>query len=387
MNNKEHLEKLKQFQITEKNESVLYSHKNFLSWIDNVAPLLKYDTQHYNNFVKSARTASVRGLSSRAITYYLNIAKSIVNQAIIELENDITETKHTQQAKEKKPKLGRPMVTLLITIIGGLIVGAIIVFVFQPWQQRTRKNVKEDVAERDKILLQGQKPDASSSFQDRLSFMAAAEEGNVSAIESLLDKGVDVNTIDRDDNTALIWAAKYGQRACVQKLIEKGSKVDVKNSVGWTALITASRNGHKAVVELLIENGANVNAKANDGNTAFTFASAKGYDEIVDILKKSGAVSVKYQDPKILTAALKGDVNTLKTLLEKGVSPNTIDRIGGETPLMYAMGQNNFECAKFLLEFGADVNIRAKDGHTVLDDIESKPKMLELIEIYGTKRQ
>ncbi len=233
---------------------------------------------------------------------------------------------------------------------------------------------------------QGQKSDAASSFQDRLLFIKAAKEGNVSAIELLLDKGVDVNTIGRDGNTALIWAARHGQRACVQKLIEKGSKVDVKNSVGWTALITASRDGHKAVVELLIENAADVNAKANDGNTAFTYASAKGYDGIVDILKKYGAVTVKYQDPKILTAAFKGDVNTLKGLLEKGVSPNTIDQIGGETPLMYAMGRNHFECAKLLLEFEADINIRAKNGHTVLDVIKGRPEMLELIEIYGAKR-
>ncbi len=48
-----------------------------------------------------------------------------------------------------------------------------------------------------------------------------------------------------------------------------------------------------------------------------------------------------------------------------------MDRVGGETPLMYAMGQNHFECAKLLLEFGADVHIRAKDGHTVLDDIKT----------------
>ncbi|MBO1225611.1 MAG: ankyrin repeat domain-containing protein [Candidatus Scalindua sediminis] len=232
----------------------------------------------------------------------------------------------------------------------------------------------------DKNVYQEQKPDASSSFQDRLLFMAAAEEGNVSAIESLLDKGVGVNTIDRDGYTALIWAAVYGQRACVQKLIEKGSKVDVKNSIGWTALISASHNGHKAIVELLIENGADVNVKANDGNTALTFASAGAYDEIVDILKKSGAVSVKYQDDKILTAALKGDVNTLKALLEKGVSPNTISRIGGETPLMYATGKNHIECAKLLLRYGADANIEADDGHTVFDDIKDKPEMLKLIE-------
>jgi ankyrin repeat protein len=234
---------------------------------------------------------------------------------------------------------------------------------------------------------QGQKPDASSSFQDRLSFIEAAKEGNVSAIELLLDKGVDVNTIDRDGNTALILAARYNQRACIQKLLEKGSNVDTKNTIGWTALMIASQNGYKTVAELLIKNDADVNAKANDGNTAFTFASYKDYNEIVDILKKSGAVLVKYQDMKILTASLKGDISAVKALLEKGVSPNTVNQFDGKTPLMCAMGQNRFECAKLLLEFGADVNIKAKDGHTVLDDIKSKPEMSKLIEIYGTKRQ
>lgn len=97
------------------------------------------------------------------------------------------------------------------------------------------------------------------------------------------------------------------------------------------------------------------------------------------ILKKSGAVTIKYQAPKILTAAFKGDFNTLKVLLEKGVSLNTIDQIGGETPLMYVIGRNHFECAKLLLEFGADVNIRARDGHTILDAIKERPEMHELI--------
>lgn len=78
----------------------------------------------------------------------------------------------------------------------------------------------------------------------------------------------------------------------------------------------------------------------------------------------------------------------MKALLEKGVSPNTINQIGGgETPLMYAMGKPHIECAKLLLEFGADVNIKANDGHTVLDDIKDKPEMLKLIESSKYKLQ
>jgi hypothetical protein len=88
MDNKERLQQLKKLQITDKNESALRSHKVLLAWIDNVAPLLKYNPQHYKAFINSARTASMP-LSSKTITNYLNVAKSTVNQAIIELENNL----------------------------------------------------------------------------------------------------------------------------------------------------------------------------------------------------------------------------------------------------------------------------------------------------------
>jgi len=132
MDNKERLEKLKQLQITKANESALYSHKALLAWIDNVAPLLKYDTQHYNTFVSSARTASAR-LSSRTITYYLNIAKSTVNQAIIELENNInlrnpnnttkpsTDIAHDKHNWHEKP-LGKIAIGIIITILSLFVI-------------------------------------------------------------------------------------------------------------------------------------------------------------------------------------------------------------------------------------------------------------------------
>lgn len=65
----------------------------------------------------------------------------------------------------------------------------------------------------------GQNIDATSLFQDRLLLIEAARSNDVSAIEALLLKGVDINTKDMDDNTALILAARHGQRACIQKNI------------------------------------------------------------------------------------------------------------------------------------------------------------------------
>ncbi|MBN4054825.1 hypothetical protein JYT87_03860 [Nitrospira defluvii] len=127
MNNKERLTTLKKFQVTEKNEPALREHKVFLAWIDKVAPLLKYDTNHYNIFLNAAQTASTHGLSSHTITQYFNIAKSTLNQAIYELEQGITETEPTQQTSKKKisnkgPNWhDKPFGKIVIAVIAGII--------------------------------------------------------------------------------------------------------------------------------------------------------------------------------------------------------------------------------------------------------------------------
>ena len=90
MNNNERLQELKVLQITEKNEQAIFSKHNLLmSWVDHVAPLLKYNNEHYSLFMDAALKVSVPGISSRTAIPCLNIMKSVVNRAIIELENNI----------------------------------------------------------------------------------------------------------------------------------------------------------------------------------------------------------------------------------------------------------------------------------------------------------
>jgi hypothetical protein len=123
MDNAERLQKLKQLQVTDKNRDALRSHDVLLAWIDKVAPLLKYDPQHYDTFINSARTASVP-LSSKSITHYLNIAISTVNQAIIELENGLmTETNIATNPSDNKAPISKEKKSIsLINIAEGVII-------------------------------------------------------------------------------------------------------------------------------------------------------------------------------------------------------------------------------------------------------------------------
>ena len=86
MNREERLERLRKLRIDRTGEHYFKSHYECLEWIDKVAPLLKYDQQHYNNFQSNAVFARVKDLSAARILKHLDVMISIVNQAIAELE-------------------------------------------------------------------------------------------------------------------------------------------------------------------------------------------------------------------------------------------------------------------------------------------------------------
>ncbi|WP_369384849.1 ankyrin repeat domain-containing protein [Methylobacillus glycogenes] len=77
------------------------------------------------------------------------------------------------------------------------------------------------------------------------------------------------------------------------------------------------------------------------------------------------ALAAQEQVPYLLTVASKGDVVTVKSLLNSGVNPNTRDA-DGITALMYATRKDKADVVKALLEKGADVNAKDNGGWTAL---------------------
>ena len=54
-----------------------------------MAPLLKYDQEHYYEFLEHAKIVRITSLTVTTLMPHLNAMIGIVNQAIIELENNI----------------------------------------------------------------------------------------------------------------------------------------------------------------------------------------------------------------------------------------------------------------------------------------------------------
>ncbi|NDE30250.1 MAG: hypothetical protein EB076_09325 [Flavobacteriia bacterium] len=69
--------------------------------------------------------------------------------------------------------------------------------------------------------------------------------------------------------------------------------------------------------------------------------------------------------PFLLTAAAKGDLETVKAIIESGGSANTEDK-EKLTALMYAVRKDNIEVVKYLIKKGAKVNAIENEGWTAL---------------------
>lgn len=70
--------------------------------------------------------------------------------------------------------------------------------------------------------------------------------------------------------------------------------------------------------------------------------------------------------PPLIQAAREGRVDQIPVLVKQGADPNQQAGVNGWTPLMHAIHKNQKGSVIALLEAGADVNARSRDGGTPL---------------------
>lgn len=127
-------------------------------------------------------------------------------------------------------------------------------------------------------------------------------------------------------------AAFNGNLALVEKIVSAGIEIDSLDDEGRTPLMYAAFNGHTAIVKVLVKNGAEVNKPDPNKRTALMFAASGPFPE------------------------------TVLFLLEQGANPNLTDVPEKYTALMYAAAEGNIENVKILLNYKADPDILDVDG-------------------------
>ena len=223
----------------------------------------------------------------------------------------------------------------------------------------------------------------------------ASLHGSASMIEKLLKAGADPNEFGPEGETPLMLAARTGNLDAMRILLDHHADVNAKDKLrGTTALMWAADQSHPEAVKLLVEHGAAVgaqseadtrNARNNLANTvkqrlhsSFGVLGKRGPGNDGTPALPEGAAAPKTTAPKHEAPVAPTGERAVASKGAPATQPNGEDEIaaffrrpakkdgGGLTPLVYAARENCIECAKTLVEAGADVNERTFYGWTPL---------------------
>ncbi len=204
----------------------------------------------------------------------------------------------------------------------------------------------------------------------------AARAADSAAVLAALEGGAAAGARSSDGTTALHWAAYHDDADLVARLILAGADVDAVNDYGSRPLIEAAGRGSAKVIELLLEAGADVDAGGADGETPLMIvARTDRVDTARLLLEHRADVNAREtwrNQTALIWAAAQKQPAMVRLLLEHGADtearsavndwprqmsaePREMFRpLGGMTALMYAAREGCAECARALVEGGAD---------------------------------
>ena len=187
----------------------------------------------------------------------------------------------------------------------------------------------EGIADND---LDSQKENATRRLQI-YSLMTAAQTGNRTAVERILQQGVDANSSDANGGwTALHLSASNGRERCTRLLLEAGGLYDKLDKHGFSPVHYAVLSGRARIAKLLLdhckESGHNVNAAVNSQG--------------------------KHGWSPLHLSAFQGYKSCVECLLDEGADPELPD-IRGWTALQMAVAMDRIKCATILLRKGGDM--------------------------------
>jgi ankyrin repeat protein len=210
-------------------------------------------------------------------------------------------------------------------------------------------------------------------------------------VEVLAAAGADLDTVNGDNETALLCATRcaasiirrsdqvpgetvssntYPWLEFVEELANAGASLEAKTSGGETAIMLV--NKREDVLEILLRAGADTNARDTTGQAAAHRAASNAKPSCIAALITAGA-DLNVRDSTGATpihmAVSSGNLSVVSALIDAGADVNVRDD-SGNRPLYLAVSINSdplsmedhYGVAAALVEAGADVNARGKDG-------------------------
>jgi len=207
----------------------------------------------------------------------------------------------------------------------------------------------------------------------------AARFGHAAVISLLVTKGADIGITNKFGMTPLHHGAVHGGADVIQSILDAGADPNQPDDAGRLPLHWTATKGHVEGAKVLIAGGAKPTGGDKEGFTplhrccqeepqsktdedteeSYKEKLDKAKSEIAQILIAEGAsvdaTELKGKQTPLHLSAMNGLVAVTGTLLSAGANVNVINKIG-QTPLIYAVIEQQVAVIKILLDNQADVN-------------------------------
>lgn len=183
-----------------------------------------------------------------------------------------------------------------------------------------------------------------------------ATNGELVLLEELLED-IDINTVNSSSETLLHVAAEHGQLSVIELLIQKGARLDLQDNKGQTALHRAASKGNTEIVRALTKAGAPIYTLDLQGKTPIHLAAQNEKRHSVKVLVDEEVKESKShtQDTFLHMAATEDNWQLAERLLHGGASVDARNKLN-KTALFYAVTRNNEKTVNVLLNAGANVD-------------------------------
>ncbi|XP_054830100.1 ankyrin repeat domain-containing protein 42 [Eublepharis macularius] len=221
----------------------------------------------------------------------------------------------------------------------------------------------------------------------------AATHGHSFTLQTILRSGVDVNVSDKSDWRPIHNAAFHGRLGCLQLLVRWGATLDDVDNNGNLPVHLAAMEGHLPCFKFLVNKmptlSHSLKARNDHGETPRDLAERFYKTDIVEYINK---LQREKDQPKKLEnftfpghdAAFRGDIETIRSLLENRVISINERDDKGSTLLHKAAGQGHLSLLEWLINREADCNITNDAGESP-KDVAKRFAQLAVVEFLKDK--
>jgi len=184
----------------------------------------------------------------------------------------------------------------------------------------------------------------------------------------LIEKGAEINSQSRNQQTPLHMATYNGNYEISKLLLDKGATPDAVNSRGRKPIEFAAGNKGIELLKLFTDIGQKIETVYPDGTTLLHWASSSEDTALVSYLINKG-LNIHAVDSDNATvmhwAAATNDTVMIAYLVKKGVDILTPAN-GGWLPIQTSLRYNSMISFNYLFNHGMDINAKYQRGNSLL---------------------